>query len=76
MSIILFISFALSSEPKYCLKEKKELYVGSVELSRLGDKGINGLKLSNLMACQTMLKGIYNRDKDNCSIQAEVCFNN
>lgn len=73
IGIIFLLSFAIGSQ--HCLQEKKELYIDSKELARLGEIGINGLELSNLLACQKMLNGKYDKKKDNCTIKAEVCFN-
>lgn len=72
--ILLLFTFLFASDDLKCGNEKQELYVSSQELKRIGDQGINGLKLSNLLACEKALKGRYEKDKDRCVIQAEVCY--
>lgn len=73
MKLLILLNFLFASEGESCIK--KELYVKSQELKRLGDIGINGLKLSNLLACEKMVNGKYDKKKDKCTFIAEVCAN-
>lgn len=70
---LFFVSFIFAQDLK-CEPQKKELYVQSDELKRIGEKGVNGIRFHNKMVCNELLRGKYDSKKDVCTIMAEVCY--